>query len=337
LIAGFFAGALLAGWLLTGIVRRAVVRRGLLDVPNSRSSHANPTPRGGGIAIVLITLVAVVIGVMLQAIRTPLALAWLLGGGLVAGVGLLDDLKGLSATLRAGVHLLAALLLLNAVDAPAVLASLGLTSGWLPLFWVLGSVAAVWSINLFNFMDGIDALASAQCLFVVLAGVLVSGMGQGIDTSLLPCVAMAGAAAGFLIWNAPPARIFMGDVGSGFIGFGLIAGALASSSRGSVSVWTWLVLNGVFAVDASITLLTRLLRGQRIYEAHRLHVYQRLARRWSSHGRVTAVYMSINLIWCLPWAIATIKSPGHAPLVSLTALLPLCVAAVAAGAGRSDA
>jgi Fuc2NAc and GlcNAc transferase len=337
LIAGFFAGALLAGWLLTGIVRRAVVRRGLLDVPNSRSSHANPTPRGGGIAIVLITLVAVVIGVMLQAIRTPLALAWLLGGGLVAGVGLLDDLKDLSATLRAGVHLLAALLLLNAVDAPAVLASLGLTSGWLPLFWVLGSVAAVWSINLFNFMDGIDALASAQCLFVVLAGVLVSGMGQGIDTSLLPCVAMAGAAAGFLIWNAPPARIFMGDVGSGFIGFGLIAGALASSSRGSVSVWTWLVLNGVFAVDASITLLTRLLRGQRIYEAHRLHVYQRLARRWSSHGRVTAVYMSINLIWCLPWAIATIKSPGHAPLVSLTALLPLCVAAVAAGAGRSDA
>jgi Fuc2NAc and GlcNAc transferase len=323
--------------LLTGIVRRAVVRRGLLDVPNSRSSHANPTPRGGGIAIVLITLVAVVIGVMLQAIRTPLALAWLLGGGLVAGVGLLDDLKDLSATLRAGVHLLAALLLLNAVDAPAVLASLGLTSGWLPLFWVLGSVAAVWSINLFNFMDGIDALASAQCLFVVLAGVLVSGMGQGIDTSLLPCVAMAGAAAGFLIWNAPPARIFMGDVGSGFIGFGLIAGALASSSRGSVSVWTWLVLNGVFAVDASITLLTRLLRGQRIYEAHRLHVYQRLARRWSSHGRVTAVYMSINLIWCLPWAIATIKSPGHAPLVSLTALLPLCVAAVAAGAGRSDA
>ena len=198
-------------------------------------------------------------------------------------------------------------------------------------------MAAVWSINLFNFMDGIDALASAQCLFVVLAGVLVSGMGQGIDTSLLPCVAMAGAAAGFLIWNAPPARIFMGDVGSGFIGFGLIAGALASSSRGSVSVWTWLVLNGVFAVDASITLLTRLLRGQRIYEAHRLHVYQRLARRWSSHGRVTAVYMSINLIWCLPWAIATIKSPGHAPLVSLTALLPLCVAAVAAGAGRSDA
>jgi Fuc2NAc and GlcNAc transferase len=337
LIAGFFAGALLAGWLLTGIVRRAVVRRGLLDVPNSRSSHANPTPRGGGIAIVLITLVAVVIGVMLQAIRTPLALAWLLGGGLVAGVGLLDDLKDLSATLRAGVHLLAALLLLNAVDAPAVLASLGLTSGWLPLFWVLGSVAAVWSINLFNFMDGIDALASAQCLFVVLAGVLVSGMGQGIDTSLLPCVAMAGAAAGFLIWNAPPARIFMGDVGSGFIGFGLIAGALASSGRGSVSVWTWLVLNGVFAVDASITLLTRLLRGQRIYEAHRLHVYQRLARRWSSHGRVTAVYMSINLIWCLPWAIATIKSPGHAPLVSLTALLPLCVAAVAAGAGRSDA
>jgi len=337
LIAYFFVGSLIAGWLLAGVVRRAAVQQGLLDVPNTRSSHANPTPRGGGIAIVIVTLAAAAIGVLLHAIRGPLAVAWILGGGLVAGVGFLDDLRGLSAVVRASVHFIASIQLLKVVDPSAVLASLGVNPEWLVIFWVGGSVVVVWSINLFNFMDGIDGLASAQCLFVVLAGMLLVGMGHGIDSSLLPCIAMAGACAGFLIWNAPPAKIFMGDVGSGFIGFGLIAGALATSGRGSATLWTWLVLDGLFVVDATVTVVTRLFRGQRIYEAHRSHVYQRLARRWSSHARVTAIYMSINLIWCLPWAIATTKSAKYGPVMALAALLPLCVAAIAAGAGRSDA
>jgi Fuc2NAc and GlcNAc transferase len=337
LIAYFFVGSLIAGWLLVGVVRRAVVRRGLLDLPNARSSHATPTARGGGIAIVLVTLVTVAIDFSLHGIPGSLSVAWILGGSLVAGVGFVDDLKGLSALVRAGIHLLAAILLLNAVDFPAVLASLGLTTAWLGFFWVVLGVVIVWSINLFNFMDGIDALASAQCLFVVLAGAVLVGTAHGNDSSLLPCVAMAGASAGFLIWNAPPAKIFMGDVGSGFIGFGLIAGALATSGHGPVSLWTWLVLNGLFVVDSTVTVLTRLFRGQRIYQAHRSHAYQRLARRWSSHGWVTAAYMSINLIWCLPWAVATTKSPGNAPVVALAALLPLCVAAIAAGAGKPDA
>jgi Fuc2NAc and GlcNAc transferase len=156
--------------------------------------------------------------------------------------------------------------------------------------WIGAAVAIIWSINLFNFMDGIDGLAAAQCLFVVVAGALLTGAAHAVDSSLLPGIAMAGAAAGFLIWNAPPAKIFMGDVGSGFIGFGLIAAALESNGHGPVSIWTWLVLNGLFVADATVTVLTRLIRGQRIYEAHRSHVYQRLARRCSSHGRVTVVY-----------------------------------------------
>ena len=336
MIAFVFVGSVMAGWLLVGIVRRAVIRRGLLDLPNARSSHARPTARGGGIAIVIVTMVAVAIDLALHRIPASLSVAWLVGGGLVAGVGFLDDLKGLSVVVRAGMHFLAAILLLNAVDFPAVVASLGLTTGWPALVWVVGGVVIVWSINLFNFMDGIDGLASAQCVFVVLGGALLIGMTRGIDSPLLPCLAMAGGSAGFLIWNAPPAKIFMGDVGSGFIGFGLIAGALATSGHGPVSLWTWFVLNGVFVADATVTVFTRLFRGQRIYQAHRTHVYQRLARRWSSHGRVTAAYMSINLIWCLPWAIATIKSPGNAPVVALAALLPLCVAAIAAGAGKPD-
>jgi Fuc2NAc and GlcNAc transferase len=331
----FFA-SLLAGWMLVGVLRMLTVRWGLVDLPNARSSHAKPTARGGGIAIVLVTLLTVAIDFSLHGIPGSLSVAWIVGGGLVAGVGFLDDLKGLSAVARAGAQLLAAILLLNAIDIPAVSASLGLTTGWPALVWVVAGMVIVWSINLFNFMDGIDGLASAQCIFVVLAGTLLIAMGHEIGSSLLSGVAMAGASAGFLIWNAPPAKIFMGDVGSGFIGFGLIAGALATSGHGPVSLWTWLVLNGVFVADATITVLTRFFRGQRIYEAHRSHVYQRLARRWSSHGRVTAAYMSINLIWCLPWAIATIKSPGNAPLLAVAAFAPLCLAAIVEGAGKPD-
>jgi Fuc2NAc and GlcNAc transferase len=128
----------------------------------------------------------------------------------------------------------------------------------------------------------------------------------------------------------------MGDVGSGFIGFGLIAGALTASTHEPANLWTWVVLNGVFVTDATITMATRLLRRQRIYEPHRMHVYQRLARRWSSHGRVTMLYMALNVIWCLPWAIATTNSPGNAPMLTAAAFAPLCLAAIAMGGGKPD-
>jgi Fuc2NAc and GlcNAc transferase len=336
LLAYIFLGAALGCWLLVGVVRRAVLRRGVLDLPNARSSHARPTARGGGIAIVMVTLAMVALDVRWHGISSPLAAAWLMGGGVVAGAGLLDDLRGLPVLARAAAHLLAAVLLLNAVDGQAVLASLHFATDWLPAFWLLGVLAIVWSINLFNFMDGIDGLASAQCAFVVLAGILLASAGQRVDASLLPGVAMGGAAAGFLIWNAPPAKIFMGDVGSGFIGFGLAVAALASSGQGMISLWTWFILHGLFIADSTVTLITRLIRGQRVYEAHRLHVYQRLARRWSSHGRVTVAYMSINLIWCLPWAIATVHWPVNAPILALAALTPLIAAALWAGGGRPD-
>jgi Fuc2NAc and GlcNAc transferase len=197
--------------------------------------------------------------------------------------------------------------------------------------------AIVWSVNLFNFMDGIDGLAAAQCVFVAGSAALLLASESDVEASALPIVAMAGAAAGFLIWNAPPAKIFMGDVGSGFIGFALAVGALSTSGHGRMSLWTWLMLNGLFVTDATATLLTRLFRGDRIYEAHRLHVYQRLARRWSSHGLVVAVYMGINLIWCLPWAIATTRWPENAPVLALAALVPLCLVAIVEGAGKGDA
>jgi Fuc2NAc and GlcNAc transferase len=327
--------SLTASWLLVATVRSALLKRGLLDLPNARSSHVRATPRGGGIAIVTLTLVGALIAWGAGRMPVALGLAWVIGGGLVATVGLLDDVRGLSPMVRAGAHLLAAALLLHAVDFGAVPSLAGLPPAALIVPGLLIGIAVVWSINLFNFMDGIDGLAAAQCVFVATAGTLLTGTGGAI-TSSLPLLVLAGAAAGFLLWNSPPARIFMGDVGSGFVGFALAAGALTLSHRGVVDPWTWLVLDSLFAADATVTLITRLLRGQRIHEAHRLHVYQRLARRWHSHGRVTTLYSGVNLLWCLPWAFATAHSAGHGPALAVAEFALLCLAMIGLGGGRAE-
>jgi Fuc2NAc and GlcNAc transferase len=327
--------SLITGWLLVAMVRSVLLKRGLLDLPNARSSHVRPTPRGGGIAIVTLTLVGVLIAWGAGGMSGALALGWAIGGGLVALVGWLDDVGGLSPSVRAGTHLLAAGLLLHAVDFGAIQSLAGLPPAGLIVAGLLIGVAVVWSINLFNFMDGIDGLAAAQCVFVAAAGTLLTGT-TGAIMSSLPLLVLGGAGAGFLLWNRPPARIFMGDVGSGFVGFALAAGALTSSHHGLIDPWTWLVLDSLFAADATVTLITRLLRGQRIYEAHRLHVYQRLARRWGSHGHVTALYSGINLLWCLPWAIATTRSSALAPVLALAEFAILCLAMIAVGGGRAE-
>ncbi len=325
-----------AAWLLVGLVRKITLRLGLLDVPNLRSSHVIPKPRGGGIAILLVALSAVAVNLFLHRMSAVAGLSWIFGGAVVGVSGLIDDIHGSPATVRVEFQLLAAVVLLVAAGGVPPLPMLGgeLELGYFG--WVLGGLAIVWCINLYNFMDGIDGLAAAQSLFVAGAGALLVGTGRVADGVQLPLIALAAAAAGFLVWNLPPAKIFMGDVGSGFIGFSLAAAAFFAGAHGSTTMWTWLALNGLFFTDATTTLLSRLVRGQRIYEAHRSHVYQRLTRRWKSHGAVTLAYSVVNLAWCLPWAVATTRSQARGSVFVTAELLPLFLCALAAGAGKPD-
>jgi Fuc2NAc and GlcNAc transferase len=334
----FFGASLLVSWLMVGLVRRWALRVGILDVPNARSSHRSPTPRGGGLAIVVLTIVAAAVDAARGRGSASAAVAWIVGGGLVAAAGLIDDLRGLAVVVRLGCHLVAAGLLLVAMGGPPMMmlfpqgpSNLGV------LGWVAGGIAIVWSINLFNFMDGIDGLAAAQAAFVAGSAVVLQSFSDLGGSPQLPLLALAGSSVGFLVWNFPPAKIFMGDVGSGFVGFALIAGAFLSAGHGPINIWTWLVLNGLFIADATTTLLVRLVRGERVYEAHRSHIYQRLSRRWASHRLVIVLYSAANLIWCLPWAVATIKFPAVSPWLAGLALLPLFLAAALGGAGTRDA
>jgi Fuc2NAc and GlcNAc transferase len=144
------------------------------------------------------------------------------------------------------------------------------------------------------------------------------------------------ASAGFLIWNWPPAKIFMGDVGSGYLGYVIAVLAMAATRDSPVAVWVWLILGGVFFVDATVTLARRSLTGERLHEAHRSHAYQWLARRWRSHRRVTLSVLAVNVFWLLPAAWLAMRYPRFAVWSLAGAFVPLIIVAIAAGAGLRE-
>ena len=324
------ASALLT--LLMGAISRGT---GAIDVPNARSSHGLPTPRGGGVAIVLVTTLALVWLALHGAVGRELVWA-LAGGGLaVALVGFADDHRSLSAATRLSVHFgaaLWALLWLGGLP-PLQMGAQVVSSGWGG--YVLGAFGIVWAINLFNFMDGIDGIAAGEAIFMATLGMVLGGAGAagGVGAAAL---VFAAACGGFLLWNWPPARICLGDVGSGYLGFVVVVLALAATRRDPVALWVWLILGGAFYVDATVTLVRRTLRGERVYQAHRSHAYQWLARRWGSHARVTGAVLAVNVLWLLPWALLASRRPRLGVTAVLLAFGPLALLAVLLGSGRRE-
>lgn len=243
-------------------------------------------------------------------VATPaLTIALLVGGIGVAVVGFIDDHGHIPARWRLLAHFCCAAWILYWTGVPHY-EWMGTTSDLGLAGIILAALYLVWTLNLYNFMDGIDGIAGIEAVTVGIGGTLVywaAGMPlTGIGG--LP-VLLAFAAAGFLVWNFPPARIFMGDVGSGFIGLMLGALSLQAAVSRPVLLWSWLVLLGVFIVDATITLICRLLRGERVYEAHRVHAYQHASRDIGAHRPVTLGIAAINVFWLIPWGMAV--ASGH--------------------------
>jgi Fuc2NAc and GlcNAc transferase len=320
---------------LTGLVRAYALRVGLLDRPGARSSHRAPTPRGGGLAIVAAFASGVCALAWSAWLPWQTVQAVLAGGLVVAAAGLIDDHRPLPAWLRLLAHLAAGAAALAWVGGvPAVaLAGAPLDFGWAG--FALAIVGLAWLTNLYNFMDGIDGLAAAEAIFAASMGALLAWAGGRTGLALGSAV-LAVAAAGFFVWNRPPARIFMGDVGSGFLGmtFGLLALVAAAESGPGIAVW--LILLAVFVADATVTLLRRMVRGERWYAAHRSHAYQRLARRWGGHGRVVLAATAVNLLWLAPLAAAAWAWPAWDLAFLALAYAPIVGAALHLGAGLPD-
>jgi Fuc2NAc and GlcNAc transferase len=338
-IATMMATSALVAWGVAAWVHHRAEALRLVQAPNHRSSHVQPTPNGGGLGIVVAGSLA---GVCLV-LFSGWTLGWFVLGlsALLAAVGLLDDIQHLPARVRFGVQVaVCAGLLFWLGDFPKFTFSTGLEfelGGWALSGLLL--LAGVWWINLFNFMDGIDGIAGAQAVFMLLGGAVLSAwvdaevMSSPVWMLMLCVVAVT---VGFLLLNWPPAKIFMGDVGSTWLAFMVFALALLSVQAGWLSYATWLVLAAVFVTDATVTLFTRLLRGERWYEAHRNHAYQKLARRWGGHRPVTLRAVAVNMLWLAPLAGACTAWPQWAFVWVLLAYAPLVVGAMVLGAGRPD-
>jgi Fuc2NAc and GlcNAc transferase len=324
-----------AAWALTGVLRRYAIRRSVIDIPNERSSHDVPTPRGGGLSVAVVFTLALLLMFLSDRIEKELLIALGGGGVFVAAIGFWDDHADLSKILRLTMQFAAAIwAVIWLGGAPAIpLGSQAVQLG-LPGI-VIGAISIVWMINLFNFMDGIDAIASIETITVsIAAAILLLAAGNASFNFLLS--ALAAATTGFLIWNWPPAKIFMGDAGSSYIGFALAVAAIATSHAGGVNLWCWLILLAVFLVDASVTLAVRMLRRERWYDAHRTHAYQHAARAVGSHLPISLCTGAINLFYLFPLAWLASERPHWAWWLAIVAIVPLVFAVIGLRAGYPE-
>ncbi|MCC5792224.1 MAG: glycosyltransferase family 4 protein [Legionellaceae bacterium] len=326
----------MAALLLTGLLRVYAVSQQIMDIPSHRSAHSLPVPRGGGLAFVLCFLGVLLLLSFFHQMESALSLALGLSGACIAALGFWDDRCNIPARWRLLGHFIAAAFALFCLGG---MPGLPLFYGVIPAGFFLTFMALlylVWLLNLYNFMDGIDGLAGIEALCACIGAVVIY-WAAGFDAAplLLPPLILAPAVAGFLVWNMPSARIFMGDAGSGFLGFTLGLMSIEAARFHPQFFWSWLILLGVFIVDASVTLLRRAMNGHKIWEAHCSHAYQHLARRLDSHFKVTMLVLGVNLFWLFPWAYMA----GMAYMDGATALLiaysPLLVLALVYRAGQT--
>lgn len=325
-----------ASAVLTAVLLHRAKRLEWLDYPSSRSSHPIATPSRGGIGFVVVIVIAMYSSHPLIATLGGGSVWWILSTSMsVAVVGLIDDIQPLPVAPRLVVQIFAAGVALWAMGGVKDIVASEWVSPIPQLAYVLVVLCWVWAINLFNFMDGIDGIAGAEGVFVGIVGGVLSLLAGDMALAKL-WFSLSGAMCGFLVFNWAPARIFMGDVGSGFLGFMIALLLLLSVKRGVLTLVSAALLIGPFLTDTTLTLARRIFRGDRWYEGHRTHAYQWLARRWGSHGRVALGAVFLNAIVVAPaiWFAAEIPDLEGVVAVSVFALL--VGIGVWGGSGRAE-
>lgn len=318
LFAVSLAGVAVAAWLATAGVRWALIRHAVFDRPNARSSHTAPTPRGGGVAVLLIAGGAWALAIAWLGNAPPAAAAVFAGTALLAVVSGLDDVKGgLPVAVRLAVQAVAVTLALSMFqDAGLVF------QGILPpiLDRLAAGILWLWFINLFNFMDGIDGISGVETVSLGGGLALVAWLAGFTAAQVALPAMLAAAALGFLAWNWQPARIFLGDVGSVPLGFLLGWLLLTTAAQGQWPAAAILPL--YYLADATITLAQRLARGASVWRAHRGHFYQRAVRGGRSHAEVASTVLAGNGILV---ALAVAAAFGWAWPAGLAALIVVAI------------
>lgn len=298
------------------------INRGIVANPNFRSLHERPMPRGGGIIFSFVFLISVA-GLWLFTTMDRNLMWAILGGGVVATVsGFVDDVIEIGTREKLAVQSgLAAWVLFSVggqplMDLPGVPNFVDLLLSWFALVWLM---------NLYNFMDGIDGMAASGATFLcsaVIVSLILTGGDRGI---ILVLGLLAVCSFGFLVFNWPPASIFMGDSGSLFLGYCFGALIAKTVTGGQISLWTWLIVFGYFAGDTSTTTVLRMFMLKRWYGAHRSNAYQNLARVWGSHLKVVRGVGLYHVLWIFPLTIWSVLVPKMAPLATVLAMAPVMV------------
>jgi Fuc2NAc and GlcNAc transferase len=318
--------AAIAAFAGTWCMRALALRSGHIVQPHARGSHTRPTPVGGGMGFVVPVTVAWV----------AISLAWgdyvLLTTAIVSAalavMGYMDDRRRIEPWIRLAAQALAAAtiatLILWRARGPQGIEYAGYIAG--------AAFMLTWSANLFNFMDGIDGLCATESLYVALAGLAIAACTGGSVPFLLSLAVLAAALVGFLPWNAPRARIFMGDGGSTWLGFTLAALAIQDSVRLPGLLSAWLILPALFVADATVCVIRRAYRGENVMQAHRAHAYQNLSRVLRSHGKVVAIFVGVNMLF-LPAVYVALEMPAYRWIATIAAYLVAVTIAVAARSG----
>lgn len=304
----------------TEVYARIARRLGIVSVPNERTLHKGIVPRGGGVVVATVVLAGVAVVYAGGGLATDWFLALFVGGAVTMVIGFIDDVRSLSPRLRIVVHglvgLWAAIWLGGITSIDLGFASLPLG----PLRYALTVFGVMWMINLYNFMDGIDGMATSGAVFFCAAAALLVWQ-SGSEIALV--LGLLGVASlGFLVFNWSPARLFLGDSGSNFYGYAFAVLVLITVTSRQLSFWTWVILLAYFLGDTTTTLVVRICTVPRWYGTHRGHCYQNLARVWQSHPRVTLMVTAIHVLWLLPLAVASVRWPHYQAALALVAVLP---------------
>jgi UDP-N-acetylmuramyl pentapeptide phosphotransferase/UDP-N-acetylglucosamine-1-phosphate transferase len=286
LLVVFFALGVLS-FVLTYYIKQFALRNKMVSIPNERSLHEVPTPHGGGIAIVLTWYIGITILYFSGIVDRTLYFA-LLCGILLAIVSLIDDLIRLSPMIRLIIHFVTAVTAFYFLGGLRQLILPWIETDFQFVIYPLAIVGMVWFINLFNFMDGVDGFASVEA--IIICFVLFVYTWSMTTILLIACI------TGFLYWNWPKAKIFMGDIGSTQLGFILVVLGIYFHNSYEFSILNWIMLTSPFWFDATLTLLRRLHNNEKLSEGHRKHVYQRIVQAGFSHEKVNLFLVLINLV-----------------------------------------
>lgn len=300
--------------VITAWVRKYTLHYQFIDEPNYRSMHNIPTPRGGGIVIVLSYFCVLLSLYFMQEITSHELSLLTIPVFITATIALIDDRYSLPVYLRAVFYFLSAIVFVYQCDH---------LSSWLSMLAI--SILIVWSVNLYNFMDGLDGFAAIESISVLLFSMVLFYI-DGANDLFWICLALLGSCFGFLYWNWHPAKIFMGDIGSCSLGLIFPMIALWAYFRYQISFYIWLILLSVFIADASFTLAYRVITGQKWWQAHKQHAYQKLALNGMKPDYIAASLLTFNIIFTWPTAIFALKFEQQAFFfVIFDYLILLCI------------